>query len=248
MATCCCQPLLQLSSCSLSGAASNSHREQCNLPSFVKGGGRKLNLPGSLVGAVSRSFFGECLSESSWSARNLTVRSAVGNDGSPTTSGSVWEPVDAQGALDEAEDLDLLAASDPASSWEENESNVLEAALNDETNPAHWLREWAENQEQNMHAAAEVAYSVLSERNMLSEGSCCTGTNHSMSTTLVMGLGLALSIGIAGLGAAGPAEAAEVGSVSGPAVGALSGLFAQEPANALSLPTWVIHVASVVEW
>lgn len=32
------------------------------------------------------------------------------------------------------------------------------------------------------------------------------------------------------------------------ATDAWSSLMASEPKNALSLPTWVIHVASVVEW
>lgn len=47
------------------------------------------------------------------------------------------------------------------------------------------------------------------------------------------------------LALAGPAAAAE----AAPAVAtAFSTSPAAEPANALSLPTWAIHVSSVVEW
>ncbi|CAK7355737.1 unnamed protein product [Dovyalis caffra] len=62
------------------------------------------------------------------------------------------------------------------------------------------------------------------------------GTFQTRSMTQKLAAGL-LGAGLA-LTAVGPASAAEL-----PLLGQLS-----EPANALSLPTWAIHVSSVVEW
>ncbi|KAG6486880.1 ycf49-like protein [Zingiber officinale] len=70
------------------------------------------------------------------------------------------------------------------------------------------------------------------------------------STLLLSGRGdrrgtvaVLLAGGVAALAAAASAQALPVGS---PAIDALSSL--QEPENALSLPTWAIHVSSVIEW
>lgn len=243
MATRCCHTPLQASGHALSGAASNCQRDQYRVSSMPVRDARRLASSFLSISTPARSLSCACpQSVSNLSVpRDISVRLTLDDFNGATSSGSnSRSPFDAQAALSDAEDDDLPAASDPASSWEELERDELEAVLNDETNPAHWLREWAENKEQDLHAAADLAYSALSE------SACCTGTNHSMSSTLVMGL--AMAIGIAGFGGVGPAEAAEAGSVGQPAIGALAGLFAEEPANALSLPTWIIHVASVVEW
>jgi hypothetical protein len=152
-----------------------------------------------------------------------------------------WNGRESEAASDGAELDEMLAASDPASCWEQDDEADLNDAYDDENSPAHWIQEWAENKERDMHRAAEMAYSVFSE------GACCTGTNHSMGTSLLMGLGFALCVGVSSLGVSDSAAAAEV--VAGhPEIGHLAAILADEPANALSLPTWVIHVASVVEW
>lgn len=51
-----------------------------------------------------------------------------------------------------------------------------------------------------------------------------------------------------GLGAVAGTMLAFPEHANAAAVDAWSSLVASEPKNALSLPTWVIHVASVVEW
>jgi hypothetical protein len=152
-----------------------------------------------------------------------------------------WNGRESETASDGAELDEMLAASDPASCWEQDDEADLNDAYDDENSPAHWIQEWAENKERDMHRAAEMAYSVFSE------SACCTGTNHSMGTSLLMGLGFALCVGVSGLGVSDAAVAAEV-AAGHPDIGNMAAILADEPANALSLPTWVIHVASVVEW
>ncbi|GAQ85223.1 hypothetical protein KFL_002250030 [Klebsormidium nitens] len=241
MATRCCHTPVQASRHVLSGGASNWQLEEHYTSFLLARDAKRLASSFLPISTPARNLSCACPKSvgSLSNPRNISLRSANESSNGPTTSRSIWESTfDAQTVMSDAEDDDVPSASDPASSWEELERDELEAVLNDETNPAHWLREWAENKEEDMHAAADLAYSALSE------SACCTGTNHSMSSTLVMGL--AMAIGLAGL--AGPAVAAEAGSVGQPAIGALGALFAEEPANALSLPTWIIHVASVVEW